>query len=144
MTSITLHVYGTPAPQGSKRHVGGGRLIESSKKVGPWREAVVSEIQRSGFTDLRMDGPIIVSVIFYLQRPASHSNTKGIKPSAPVWPAKTPDLDKILRSTFDALTQSQVITDDSRIVSTYACKQYADDRAPGAAIHLTEALEIKA
>ena len=37
---ITFEVYGQPAPQGSKRHVGGGRMIESSKAVAPWREAV--------------------------------------------------------------------------------------------------------
>ena len=37
---ITIRVYGTPAPQGSKRHVGRGVMVESSKKVKPWREAV--------------------------------------------------------------------------------------------------------
>ena len=31
-----------PAPQGSKRHVGGGRLIEASKRVKPWRQAVAA------------------------------------------------------------------------------------------------------
>jgi hypothetical protein len=41
MTLLRVDVYGLPAPQGSKRHVGGGRMIEASKKVGPWREAVV-------------------------------------------------------------------------------------------------------
>lgn len=33
-------VPGTPRPQGSKRHVGGGRMIESSKYVKAWREKV--------------------------------------------------------------------------------------------------------
>src|ERR1700676_3259288 len=37
---MKITVRGIPAPQGSKRHVGGGRMIEMSKAVGPWREAV--------------------------------------------------------------------------------------------------------
>ncbi len=37
---LTVHVTGSPAAQGSKRHVGGGRLIEQSKAVAPWRKAV--------------------------------------------------------------------------------------------------------
>lgn len=29
-------VLGLPAPQGSKTHVGEGRMVESSKRVKPW------------------------------------------------------------------------------------------------------------
>ena len=36
-------VHGLPAPQGSKRHVGKGVMVESSKYVKPWREAVKAE-----------------------------------------------------------------------------------------------------
>lgn len=39
MIEITVH--GLPAPQGSKRHVGRGVMVESSKNVKPWRSAVV-------------------------------------------------------------------------------------------------------
>ena len=38
--ALTVIVYGTPAPQGSKRHVGHGRMIEQSKRVKPWRNDV--------------------------------------------------------------------------------------------------------
>lgn len=38
--SFALFALGAPAPQGSKRHVGRGVLIESSSKVRPWRETV--------------------------------------------------------------------------------------------------------
>jgi crossover junction endodeoxyribonuclease RusA len=41
-----IRINGIPAPQGSKRHVGNGVMIESSKAVGPWREAVRNECQR--------------------------------------------------------------------------------------------------
>ena len=36
---IEIKVIGLPAPQGSKRHVGHGVMIESSNNVKPWREA---------------------------------------------------------------------------------------------------------
>ena len=34
------------APQGSKRHVGRGIMIESSKRVKPWRDAVRIEANK--------------------------------------------------------------------------------------------------
>lgn len=48
---IAFDVYGEPAPQGSKRHVGGGRMIESSAKVKPWRQDVVAAA-REAMADL--------------------------------------------------------------------------------------------
>ena len=60
-TVVTIKVSGEPAPQGSKRHVGGGRMIEASKKLPPWREAVRAEVQRTmverGLVPL--EGPVI-------------------------------------------------------------------------------------
>lgn len=141
MTAARMRVYGTPAPQGSKRHVGGGRLIESSRKVGPWREAVVSEALRLGYDGIRMDGPLVVAITFYLPRPVSHRGARGLRPSAPVWPAKVPDLDKLARSTLDGLTQAGVICDDSRVVILNATKTYDDENAAGALIHITAATE---
>jgi hypothetical protein len=38
--SLTFVVYGLPAPQGSKRSLGNGILVESSKAVRPWRQDV--------------------------------------------------------------------------------------------------------
>ena len=32
-----------PAPQGSKKHVGRGILVESSTKVKPWRQDIVTQ-----------------------------------------------------------------------------------------------------
>ena len=137
MVSHTCRVFGTPAPQGSKRHVGGGRLIESSQKVGPWREAVVSACHRDNLTDLRIDAPVQVDVEFLLHRPASHHGANGIKKSAPAWPAVVPDLDKLLRSTLDGLTAAGVFVDDSRVVHVIALKKYADGTTPGAFITVT-------
>ena len=40
MNEIFIPVIGIPAPQGSKRHVGHGIMIENSKRVKPWRQDV--------------------------------------------------------------------------------------------------------
>lgn len=138
MTTLRIRVLGTPAPQGSKRHVGGGRMVESSRKVGPWREAVVGACERIGVAGSRIDTPVHVRVTFWLSRPASHCRPNGqLRSNAPVAPARTPDLDKLLRSTLDGLTQAGVITDDARVVTIHALKRYADETSPGALIHLS-------
>ena len=43
-------VNGLPAPQGSHKHVGGGRMVESSKKVKPWRQDVKAAAEALGNT----------------------------------------------------------------------------------------------
>lgn len=135
---ITLRVHGLPAPQGSKRHVGRGILVESSKHVGPWREAVVSEALRSGVADLRTDDPVAVRITFWLPRPASHKTPKGLRRiSAPPYPHRKPDIDKLLRSTLDGLVQAAVIADDARVISVESRKRYADFCAVGARIDIT-------
>ena len=140
---IILRVFGTPAPQGSKRHVGGGRMIEASKKVKPWRQAIVDQAIRDGVSGAALDGSLELRVTFYLQRPKSHLGVRGIRPSAPLLPHRVPDLDKLLRSTCDALTDSQVIVDDARIVRIKARKVYADHDPTGALIYINTTIEGK-
>ena len=134
---LRIEVLGTPAPQGSKKgYVRGGRavLVESSKAVQPWREAIVSQCIRSGASGLMLDGPIHVDIAFRLKRPAGHTGKKGLLKSAPIKPWRGLDLDKLVRSTLDGITQAGVWVDDSRVVLLRAVKVYADDRPTGASI----------
>jgi len=112
-----------PAPQGSKRHVGNGRMVEASAKVKPWRFAVGQAALEANH-DL-MTGPVYVGVTFLFHRPKSHYNSKGqLKPNAPVAKSTKPDLDKLCRSTLDGIT-GILIKDDSQVVSLMAQKHYA-------------------
>lgn len=116
---IDFWVPGIPAPQGSKRHVGNGRLVEMSKKIGPWRKAVANAARLAlpaGHQPL--DGPLVVAVDFWLARPKSAPVTRIILPVGP------PDVDKLARGALDPLTQSGVIHDDSRIVDSDSCKRF--------------------
>lgn len=139
---LVVRVHGIPAPQGSKRHVGGGRMIESSKKVGPWREAVKAAVlTATGRRPTTLDGPVQVDITFILPRPKSHlgtgRNAGRVRDSAPAEPTTKPDLDKLLRSTMDALTDVGVLRDDAQVVRIEAAKVYAwPEEPPGATIHI--------
>lgn len=120
----TFHITGiTPAPQGSKRHVGGGRMVESSAKVRPWREAVRQEALATGLPIT--DRPVYLHLLFRFHRPKGHHNASGkLKPTAPTDHITRPDLDKLCRSTLDGLT-GVLFRDDSQVAFLVASKQYA-------------------
>jgi crossover junction endodeoxyribonuclease RusA len=139
---ITIEVRGLPAPQGSKRHVGRGIMVESSKAVGPWREAVRAETQRANplpagaawFT-----GSVAVEITFSLPRPKGHfgsgRNAGLVKSSAPRFPAGRPDLDKLTRAVLDGLTAGGAWADDAQVVHLNAWKQYGP---PGCRIRIDQ------
>lgn len=143
---LSFTVYGDPAPQGSKKAVGRsstGRvlLVESSKKVKPWREVVRAAALNAWIPNLVLAVPLALSVTFTLQKPLKVPKQRN------GYVTTYPDLDKLLRSTGDALTHSSkapgIITDDSLIVMTTAAKTYPHDERfpdaldrPGAVIHL--------
>jgi crossover junction endodeoxyribonuclease RusA len=118
--------------------VGRGILVESSTKVGPWREAVVAAATNQGHANLMLEGPVTIDVSFYFPRPKGHYRADGsLRDSAPFTHSTKPDIDKVLRSTLDALVQAAVITDDSRVQEVGARKLYATtNRAPGALIYV--------
>ena len=110
---VIVVVYGQPAPQGSKRHVGGGRMIESSKAVKPWREAVKFAallVREKAGMPAPLDGPLLARVVFTVPKPKSAPKSRR------TWPDRKPDLSKLLRSTEDALTDAGLIADDARLV----------------------------
>lgn len=129
---LEVRVIGTPAPQGSKRAVARGVLVESSTKVRPWRDAVAYAVHQrmraTGHIGWQI-GPVTVAITFWLHRPVSLPKTKVC------WPWHRPDLDKLLRSTFDALSESGVWRDDAQVVTCHARKRYvAEGQATGAGI----------
>lgn len=133
MDAYTFKVEGMePAPQGSKRSIGNGRMIEQCKRVIPWRELIASYALSTGASIIR--GPIRVSVVFLFLRPKGHYGKRGLRPSAPKYHITRPDIDKLQRSTFDGLTKI-LYHDDSYIVGCTAEKRYCiGDEKPGAII----------
>lgn len=120
MSGLRFEVIGLPGAQGSKRHVGHGIMVESSKKVAPWREAVANAARTAHHGHQPLDGPLSLTVVFRL--PATSSWKAADRTRGWRWKDRTPDLDKLLRSTGDALTQAGVIADDARLVNITARK----------------------
>lgn len=131
---MKIEVFGDPAPQGSKKLVR-GRIIEASgPKLKVWRKAIAEACAeaRSG-NNIFFTGPVQVEVTFYLPRPKTVSREKRQYPIVP------PDVDKLARGLLDGIGQSEMIWgDDSQVVVLHAVKLYADGRAPGATIEITE------
>lgn len=128
---VAFTVPGSPAPQGSKRHVGRGILVESSKAVGPWRERVALAAHNAMNGQALLPGPITLTLAFVLPRPKS-----APKRSTP--PAiKRPDIDKLARSCFDALS-GVIYRDDAQVNDCHATKRLAEiGETPGVTITLT-------
>lgn len=132
---VGFHVYGTPKPQGSKRHVGNGILVESAgEALKTWREDVKHAALRVRAEHGELTGPLMLFVHFYLARPKSHwrtgKNAHLLSDRAPDYPAGRPDLDKLLRSTCDAITSAGLYGDDAQVVAFHAWKSYAREGLP--------------
>ena len=131
---MTFRVYGIPAPQGSKKHIGRGIMVESSKRVKPWRQDVKLDT-REQFIGPPIVGPVFLSITFWIPRPKSHYKTKNgiltdvIKPNAPLYSTSCMDgdIDKLARCTLDGLSAKCggcVIADDSLVVELTCRKRY--------------------
>lgn len=107
---MLIVAYGRPGPQGSKRHLGKGVMIEMSQHVKPWREAVKYAALNVRKGAAALDGPLVVRMVFTLAKPKSAP--KGRR----TYPDRTPDLSKLVRATEDALTDAGVWADDARVV----------------------------
>lgn len=118
MKELSFIVYGIPAPQGSmKAFVMGGkaRITSDNKKLKPYRQEVAEtaliERAHAGFHEVFASKHVPVEVFyhFFFERPPSI-------PKKRVMHVVKPDLDKLLRSTTDALT-GILYADDAQIVS---------------------------
>lgn len=127
---LEIRVYGNPAPQGSKRFMGirGGKgiLVESSKAVKPWRQAVtfaaVASMESAGLnarhSGAAITGAVSLDLVFTMPKP------KSAPKRTVTMPDKKPDIDKLCRATMDALTDSGAIEDDARVVRLHALKVF--------------------
>ena len=103
---FAFYALGTPASQGSKRHVGHGVMVESSKALRPWRDTVTAAAPP---TERPLDGPLAVKMVFTLPRPKSARKTQRRPCSS------ASDLDKLARAVGDAITAAGLWVDDGRI-----------------------------
>lgn len=135
---LIINALGTPAPQGSKGAVIRGKrayVIDTNTRTQPWRKIVhdaaterIAAVGHQAFT-----GDVALHLIFYMPRPKSHYRTgrhaHQLRPDAPTWCGKTPDVDKLTRAVMDSLTTAGVYTDDAQVVILHVEDRYANAAA---------------
>lgn len=146
---VQIVAYGTPRPQGSMRlhrhPTTGATVARYASTVYEWRGLVTTAV-RAVWPGPCLDGPLQCSVVFELPRPRGHfgtgRNAGTLRPSAPLYPGGAPDLDKLVRAVFDAVTDAGVVwADDAQVVRLVASKLYvADGSVPGCTITVCAAL----
>jgi crossover junction endodeoxyribonuclease RusA len=125
MVFVTAHAHffvpGVPRPQGSKNHVGGGRMVESSKGLTEWRWRIGLAANQIRHNNPLFKDAVRVTAVFVMPRP------KAMQASTPTPPhTGTPDLDKLVRGVLDALTGT-LLVDDALVVDLGGTrKRYAE------------------
>lgn len=141
MSAITIRVFDTPKPGGSKRAFipkGWTRpvLVDACKKNKVWRDSVkAAALSVLGERFEPLAGPLGLEITFVMPRPKGHygsgKNAAALKTTAPRFHTSKPDATKLTRSTEDALT-GVVWRDDSQIAEQAVSKVYGTQ--PGAII----------
>ena len=123
---IRFTIEGTPRPQGSKRHVGNGIMLESSKYVKGWRAFAKLKATQMCSPKLRIEKPnaVLVTAVFYFDRPKKHFRANGIlRDDAPAFHVTRPDAEKLMRALLDAIT-GVCFHDDSQVAKQVIEKRY--------------------
>lgn len=128
MSEVHFFVPGLPRPGGSKKgfyipKINRVVITEDNKRSRDWK-ATVALVASEHFKE-PLIGALAVRFDFCLPRPKGHYGAKGVKPSAPHYPAVKPDATKLVRSTEDSLT-GIAWRDDAQIVHQVAIKRYAE------------------
>lgn len=131
-TALTFTVFGRAQTAGSKRSFPfrrpngalGVRVTDDNPKGRAWKEAVASSA-RQAYDGPLLDGPLQLGLRFILPRPKGHFGVKGLRGSAPPYPAVKPDLLKMARAVEDALT-GVLWRDDALIVAELLRKEYGE------------------
>ncbi|CAM5507278.1 MULTISPECIES: RusA family crossover junction endodeoxyribonuclease [Streptomyces] len=145
--ALTVTVYGIAGPQGSKSPVGWGLsrktgkniplMKESSAKVKPWRDkvsgAITAAILRGDAKPL--SGAVYAEITFTMPKPTNAPKRRR------TYPAVSPDIDKLERSTYDAISTAKAWEDDGRVIESHSRKVYPGEHPdaldqPGAIIRL--------
>lgn len=133
---IEFTVEGIPRPQGSKRHVGNGIMVESSKHVATWRTMIRDAARKAmAGRECVREKAVSIQATFYFERPKAHYTSKGLRPNAPVIVVKKPDVDKLLRAVLDAC--SMIVYYDDSQVQIHQCVKLFTEGVPRAEVQFS-------
>lgn len=128
---VEFKVLGEAKPAGSKKgfynkKIGRVIITDDSKGSRPWKAMVSDAALQAMGTAAPLNGALRCSLDFYERRPKSHFNTKNELNATGrrrPYPTKKPDVDKLVRGAFDAMS-TIVYVDDVQVVMVTAAKFY--------------------
>ncbi len=128
MQQVYFEVSGNPIPKARARTVrkGGRTWSFTPKKVADWEKTVKQEAVK--YFKQPFKGPVMVSIIFYLERPESRRKD--------VWVSTMPDLDNLEKAVLDALN-NVAYEDDRFVVAKNAQKKYIKRDEPHVTVRVT-------
>lgn len=116
-------------------------MVESSKRLKPWRQNVAREAAIAWAGKPLYDGPVSIEYLFIAARPKRLRKVFKRLPKNPVlreWPVsrQVGDLEKLIRAVNDSLTGT-VLLDDSQVAEFgRAAKVYDYDEPPGVRVNV--------
>lgn len=149
--TIRFLVPGAPRPKGNVIKGRWGGYHDATKGLDDWLNTVAAQAQcamngqwrrreakpwtRTAPHRLEMfDGPVLLGATFVMPSPKTHTPPVWLRDNRALWKLmchsgapmlKKPDVDKLTRAVFDAMT-GIVWHDDSQVVETNVRKRYAD------------------
>jgi Holliday junction resolvase RusA-like endonuclease len=124
---MKFRVEGKPVPQGSMKVINGHVLHAQGSALIYWRSAIAIECKK--VIPVPLTGAVEVRMAFELEKPKSVNRT---------YPAKYPDLDKLIRAVLDGITGSGVV-DDGQVINIVASKRYG---RPSVTVEIISAEEM--
>jgi Holliday junction resolvase RusA-like endonuclease len=123
--AVTFTIAGEPVPQPRPRvSTAGGfarAYVPKEHPVHAYRKAIAEAADEAGL--VAQDEPLNVVIDAVFERPKSHSNKAGVKPTAPRLPR--PDVDNIAKAVLDAL--QDVMGDDTLVARLVVEKSYGTE-----------------
>ena len=130
MLKMIFFVQGHPkaTPRVKACRQGASARVYTPKTADDWKYCVkqvaLAQIERLGSFE---DEPLELRMSFYLPRPKSHYNKKGLKETAPVFCSSKPDCDNLTKAVMDALTDAGMWRDDAQVARITCEKLYVTE-----------------
>jgi Holliday junction resolvase RusA-like endonuclease len=124
-----LSAVGVPKPQPRvKAYARAGHAgVYTPATAKSWKDIVI--LEAAPIAGRYVEGPIALKIGFTLPRPKAHKKETHV--------TTKPDIDNLLKSTMDALTDCAVWRDDAQIAEVHVSKVYQSGTvAPGAVIEI--------
>jgi crossover junction endodeoxyribonuclease RusA len=137
---LVVTVDGPPRPQGSKRALGRGVLVESSQGLPAWRARVAAAAAAAADDAdwVPLAVPTMVALRFAMPPGVARGRRLARGVQGPVPSPSSPDLDKLVRAVFDGLGDSGRVWVDDRVVAAVAAVRVwagtEADPTPGVAV----------